>query len=180
MYSFTVGANELEPGIVVSRDFDIVVNAMERDLKRAYNYDLLNPALWSLIGFNWNLVSNADSPITPWLRQYIEVSRSLQETYKDSSQWPKFKQAFKLKFNLSEKELNEKTEVYMRFFRQLVAKNEVPNSILRPWTYVPTKTNVATETGEVIASTLKPIFPYLLIGIAVYAGVNVLGRRILP
>jgi len=126
-----MGRDETQPGALFYRlvnptDFDTVVEAMRVRIKNEFTWDLINPTLWGLVGFN-------GGPIKQWLTRYIIVADKFKMPY-TPVQWEKWKTEFMREYGYDEESL----KVYFKTFSQLADGGKVPSTVYRPFEYEPT------------------------------------------
>lgn len=143
--------------VLAPNPFDKAVNAMHSRIKTAYNWDLLNPTVWKLLG-------TGRGKLEKWLGQYIDTAKSLKKAY-EKKDWEQWKSIFVNKYYYDP----ALAEIYFRFFRESVASNEIPKMIYEPWLY-----NPSTDDKGALDNLFGKgggIAKLALTGVAVYAGI---------
>ena len=176
----TLGADQTDPGLPAFRDLfktDItkVVNGMEEYVRKYYP-GLLNFDAIRLIGVT--LIDPWSPRIMDFVKTVLDVERSISATLTRDNE-----SIFRDKHHEQHPSVSDAdVSVYFRAWNDMMAAGRIPESIAKPWSYVPTTLmqDIGKGVGEFIGAGAKPLadkglnIPMLVFGaIAVYAGVTV-------
>lgn len=158
----TLGQDEQQKGEFFFRtinptEFDKVAVRLAKRIKSYYSWDLINPAVWSLVG-----AFEHSGPHTEWLEAYIAWSRNTGQSIADTPPEDIILEIFN-RYDIPE----NKQEVYLKAFTELTGEQLVPDIIVRPYTYT---LDEMREPIDVIADVTKgTVNTALLIGGGVLA-----------
>lgn len=150
-----LGADEQSEGLPFVRlfnptEFEKAVNAINRRVLDNYSWDWINPDAWSAVGAG-------GENVTKFLRAYIDLASEWREPITADNQ-DKFGAAMVTRFGFEHHNARELTDA---LYRAVVAGKIAP-SILKPWTYVPSK-----DDGFIDLKPFAPLTNKLLVAAAV-------------
>jgi len=161
--NYYLGAlSEQDPGALFLRwvnptEFDKAKLEIIDYLKRQHSWDLVNPKLWALVGFD-------GGPVVEFLKSYIEIAGTRKESVT--------RENMEIFVGQLQRDYNEKTAHSREYLRALIAlraAGEIPDTIYKPWTHT------RTEPYEALTPAVQKTFNKLIwvgLGVAVIYAVG--------
>lgn len=137
-------------------DFQRVRERMISILKQRAKWDLVNPSLWGQVGLT-------GAPIDDFLENYIAVASEVQKPLnRDTAA------LFKAMIYEQYGTPADRLDVYIETFITMADNNEIPKTILYPWTYTP-ESSIGEDISKIVRRGGATIAVVGIIAVGVYA-----------
>jgi len=146
---------------IAPTDYDIAAKQLKKIIELQYPGGILNPS-------NWRYVGMGESEIKAFLDRYIMVAR-LEKDFISVNTFGKFKSLILGKYPET---IEDGLNVWLNAMIEAVDAGNFPESILKPYDYVPVETGVVGQIVKGFVSATNPltnkILTYAVVGLVAY------------